>query len=50
MITGRSPILGLSLGLVWLLSLIYASAIIAPFGGGLVSTGSNAAARHGDGK
>ncbi|MFC4270134.1 amino acid permease [Sneathiella chungangensis] len=34
--------LGLSLGLVWLLSLIYASAIIAPFGGGLVSTGSNA--------
>ena len=34
--------IGLALGLVWLMSVIYAAAIIAPFGGGLVSTGSNA--------
>lgn len=39
---GPFAALGVSLGLLWVMSFIYGGAIIAPFGGGLVATGSNA--------
>ena len=39
---GPFEALALIVGLPWLMAVIYGSAIIAPFGGGLVATGSNA--------
>lgn len=39
---GPFAALGTALGIVWIMSVIYSGAIIAPFGGGLVATGSNA--------
>jgi amino acid transporter len=39
---GPFAALGTSLGILWVMSVIYTGAIVAPFGGGLVSTGSNA--------
>ncbi len=39
---GPFAALGVSLGILWVMSFIYGGSIIAPFGGGLVSTGSNA--------
>jgi amino acid transporter len=39
---GPFAALGVSLGILWVMSFIYGGSIIAPFGGGLVATGSNA--------
>ncbi|PHQ71516.1 MAG: amino acid permease [Sneathiella sp.] len=39
---GPFAALGTALGMLWIMSIIYAGAIIAPFGGGLVATGSDA--------
>ncbi len=39
---GPFAAIGIALGMTWLVSVIFAGAIVAPFGGGLVSTGSNA--------
>jgi amino acid transporter len=39
---GPLEMIASSLGLVWLISLLNAGAVIGPFGGGLVATGSNA--------
>jgi len=39
---GPFAALGTALGILWIMSIIYSGAIIAPFGGGLVATGSNA--------
>lgn len=39
---GPFAAIGTALGIVWIMSVIYSGAIIAPFGGGLVATGSNA--------
>jgi amino acid transporter len=39
---GPFAALGTSLGIIWVMSIIYSGAVIAPFGGGLVATGSNA--------
>lgn len=39
---GPFAALGTSLGIIWVMSIIYSGAVVAPFGGGLVATGSNA--------
>jgi amino acid transporter len=39
---GPVAAIGIAIGMTWLVSVIFAGAVIAPFGGGLVSTGSNA--------
>ncbi|MDA0702126.1 MAG: APC family permease [Proteobacteria bacterium] len=39
---GPFAAIGIGLGMTWLIAVIFAGAVVAPFGGGLVSTASNA--------